>query len=115
MCACAAGPGGEVFGSSFQSYSSDADPWKPSPFTSLASSGKNTNVELQGKSRNQRGKPMQPYSASFDSLSDGHKGSSAGAIGYVQAWLASNNKLVNYLSFSRSKFASFNSAYTIKI
>ncbi|KAI5613045.1 TRAF-type zinc finger domain-containing protein 1, partial [Silurus asotus] len=39
----------------WQSYRPSIDPWKPSAFRSLSSSGKNTNAEQQGKSRSQWG------------------------------------------------------------
>ncbi|XP_072521384.1 TRAF-type zinc finger domain-containing protein 1 [Salminus brasiliensis] len=65
----------------WQSCSSDADPWRSSPFMSLSSSGKNTNVELQGRSRSQRGRAMEMYSSNSDVLNDSHKVGPAGAIG----------------------------------
>ncbi|XP_066511878.1 TRAF-type zinc finger domain-containing protein 1-like [Hoplias malabaricus] len=63
----------------WQSCSSDTDPWRRSPFLSLASSAKNTNVELQGRSRSQRGRATENHPSNTD-LSDGHK-SPAGALG----------------------------------
>ncbi|XP_062873731.1 TRAF-type zinc finger domain-containing protein 1 [Trichomycterus rosablanca] len=65
----------------WQSDKTDSDPWKSPALMYLSSSGKNTNAELQGRSKGQRGRDMESCFSHTVPFSDGHKASAAGASG----------------------------------
>ncbi|XP_058231520.1 TRAF-type zinc finger domain-containing protein 1 isoform X2 [Hemibagrus wyckioides] len=66
---------------SWQSCKFPMDSRKPPAFRSLSNSGKNTNAELQGKSRGPWGKDTDTHSSHLDPFSGGFNSSIAGASG----------------------------------
>ncbi|XP_047674790.1 TRAF-type zinc finger domain-containing protein 1 isoform X2 [Tachysurus fulvidraco] len=66
---------------SWQSCKFPTDSRKPSAFRSLSNSGKNTNAELQGKSRGPSGKDTETHSSHLDPFSRSYSSSIAGSSG----------------------------------